>query len=247
MDKSFTETRWPVPSPLPQDVRAALRKPWADPAFDNGFKSDLYSNMPVPNLFWTDNVFMNHRYLAELRELPEAFQAHELQGPPVSFYTKAETLSLAQTREAMKNDPSPFINNQTLMLNDSGQGLRQSSSEQKDVTPPEAAAFIYQWREWRYNDFAFDVYAPQDGWLLIRQIDDPLWLLTVDGRPVRQARANVVGMALPLSRGGHYIRMEYRPLARRLYWPGAMLLEVVLLALMVTALLSRAASPARSI
>lgn len=243
-DKSFTETRWPAPSPLPPDVQTALRKPWDAPNLNNGFKSDLFHNMPVPNLFWTDNVFMNHRYLLELRELPEPFQAHELQGPPVAFYLRAERASVAQIKEAMKMDASIFINNQVLLLqDDSAQASERNPSTQadaagSDTTPAEASAFTYQWREWRYNDFAFEVSAPREGWLLIRQLHDPLWQLTVDGKPVQAVRANVAGMALMLPEGRHYIRMEYRPLARKLYWPAALLLEITLLFLIIISLRS---------
>lgn len=238
-DKSFTETRWPVKSPLPAEVQAALRKPWAEPSVENGFKSDLLRNMPVPNLFWTDNVFMNHRYLLELRELPEAFQTHELQGAALAFYTRTESASIAQIREAMKLDPSPYVNNQVLLLQDgSSAGAAADASNQATAqdAPAPGGGFAYQWREWRYNDFGFEVKAPSKGWLLIRQLDDPVWRLTVDGNAVRPVRANVVGMAVPLEEGRHYVRMEYRPLARSLYTLASLLLEAALLFLILCAL-----------
>jgi hypothetical protein len=191
----------------------------------------------VPNLFWTDNVFMNHRYLLELRELPEAFQTHELQGPPLAFYTRAESASMAQIREAMKNAASGFTSNQILLLQDGpSKGAVGNSSNQAAMPDAQPAAdenFTYQWREWRYNDFGFEVDAPAEGWLLIRQIDDPLWRVTLDGRPVQVLRANVTGLALALPAGKHYIHMEYQPLARRLYWPASLLLEIALLVLLV--------------
>jgi hypothetical protein len=238
-DKSFTETRWPVKSPLPEEVQAALRKSWAEPSPDNGFKSDLLRNMPVPNLFWTDNVFMSHRYLLELRELPEAFQTHELQGPPLAFYTRAESASTAQLKEAMKNDIAPYIDNRVLLLQDGSQGAATVDASNQAATPDASSTsgdFAYRWREWRYNDFGFEVNAPVRGWLLIRQLDDPLWRLTVDGQFVRPLRANVVGMAVPLGAGRHYIRMEYRPLARSLYPTAFLLLEAALLFLLIVAL-----------
>ena len=250
-DKSFTETRWPATSPLPENIRAAFRKPWSKPSLNYGFKSDLYNNMPVANLFWNDNIYMNHRYVLELRELPEEFQRHELQGPAFDFYTRAASAPrLDGISYALKNNPAPFLNNQVLLIQSDAKGELESVenfSNQPDTSPSgtsqpataEAAAngFNYQWREWSYNDFKFEVNAPREGWLLIRQIDDPLWQVTVDGRRARPERANVTGMALPLSEGRHVIQLEYRPLARSLYWIGSLLLEITLLIFLVTAFL----------
>lgn len=240
-DKSFTETRWPAPSPLPADIQAKLRSPWANPSLNYGFKSDLYSNMPIANLFWNDNSFMNHRYLLELRALPEDFQKHELQGPAFDFYTRAASAQQTeQISSALKDSPSTFIGNQVLLIQSEPTGgiapveslsnqAATSNTSQSTATEAAAKGFNYQWREWGYNDFGFEVNAPQDGWLLIRQLDDPLWQLTVDGKAVRAVRANVIGMALPLAVGRHYIHMEYRPLARRLYTVGSLMLEITLL------------------
>jgi hypothetical protein len=251
-DRSFTETRWPVRSPLPQEVRAALRRPWGEPVLSNGFKADLFGNMPVSNLFWNDNSWMNHRYVLELRELPEDFQKQELHGAPLSFYTKVETIRQpAQASEALKANTEAFINHHVLLLQpDAGQGVGSEKTETRADNPlayeaqPVAedqgdAGFAYQWREWRYNDFGFEVDAPRDGWLLIRQLDDPLWHLMVDGQRVRAVRANFVGMALPLKAGRHSIRMSYRPLARGLFWPGALALEIALSALALISVLHK--------
>jgi hypothetical protein len=49
----------------------------------------------------------------------------------------------------------------------------------------------------------------------------------------------VVGMAVPIAEGSHDIRMEYRPFARGLYWPAAVWLELVLLAMIAVAVLAR--------
>lgn len=257
-DQQFTETRWPATSPLPENIAAAFRKPWANPDLRYGFKSDLYNNMPVANLFWNDNSFMNHRYVLELRELPEEFQKHELQGPPFDFYTRTVSVALpGEVSEQLQKDPAPFIKNQVLLVqsNQKEEPSRvenfsnQANSARSDANQPApaeaGAAFTYEWREWRYNDFSFEVDAPADGWLLIRQLDDPLWQLRVDGKPVRAVRANVTGMALPLSAGRHFIQMDYRPLARSLYWPGALLLELTLLILVCSSLMKISAARLR--
>lgn len=199
-DKSFTETRWPVASPLPQEVRARLESTWPAPSLSNGFKSDLYGNMPVSNIFWYDNGFMSHRFVLELRKQPEEFQERELHGQPLAFYTAGDESS--------------------------GSLMLQAEAPQN---------FSYQWREWSYNDFSFEVNAPADGWLLIRQIDDPVWRVTVDGKPASVVRANLTGMALRIAGGPHEVRMSYRPLARALYWPAAFVLEGALLLLLFLA------------
>jgi hypothetical protein len=92
------------------------------------------------------------------------------------------------------------------------------------------------WNEWRYNTFDFEVNTPRNGWLLIRQLYDPLWHITIDGRPVQPVQANFVGMALPINGGQHQIRMDYRPLARGIYWSACLLLEITLLAFVIIAL-----------
>jgi hypothetical protein len=235
-DREFTETRWPVKSPLPPEVRTRLRKPWNEPVLTSGFKSDLFANMPVANLFWNDNSWMSHRYVLELRGLPEDFQQQELKGAPLDFYTKVETIGQpAQASEAVKTNPQAFINNHTLLLQPGS-----TQSEAQPVTEAvEASGFGYEWREWRYNDFSFEVNAPSDGWLLIRQLEDPLWRLTVDGESVQAVRANFTGMALPVKAGRHLIGMSYRPLARTLYRPASFMLEIALLSLLLISALHK--------
>ena len=115
------------------------------------------------------------------------------------------------------------------------------------VQPTPAAAplnepsFTYTWNEWRYNTFGIDLEASQAGWLLIRQLYDPLWKLTLDGKPVLPIRANFVDMAIPLPQGKHQLRMDYRPFARNLYWPAGLLLELLLIVLFAIALRKSAA------
>jgi hypothetical protein len=104
------------------------------------------------------------------------------------------------------------------------------------AVPAGDTSFAYTWNEWRYNTFGIDLKAPQAGWLLIRQLYDPLWKLTLDGKPVTPIRANFVGMAIAVPEGAHQLRMDYRPFARSLYWPASILLEVLLIVLFAMAL-----------
>lgn len=97
---------------------------------------------------------------------------------------------------------------------------------------------------WTYNRFCFVLTAPADGDLLIRQVPDPLWRISVDGASAA-FRPNSDGLTirLPIARGRHEIIMDYRPFARPFYWPATALLWLmlaVLLALALPVLRSRA-------
>lgn len=93
----------------------------------------------------------------------------------------------------------------------------------QDVTTLDRPSrFEYAWKGWLYNSFGFEVSVPRSGWLLIRQLYDPLWHVTVDAQPATTVPANVIGMALPVSAGHHYVHLDYQPLGRRLYWPAAL-------------------------
>jgi hypothetical protein len=152
----------------------------------------------------------------------EALQKRSLEGKPFDFYTSTEMSS--------KNSQIEFT-------------PPDQASPAARATPD--ASFTYTWEEWRYNTFGVDMHAPQAGWLLIKQIYDPLWKLTLDGQPVQPVRANFVGMAIPLPQGQHQLRMDYRPIARSLYWPAGLVLEAQLIALFTIALLrdARASLP----
>lgn len=103
-------------------------------------------------------------------------------------------------------------------------------------TTPADDGFAYTWDKWSYNAFSFTIQSPQAGWLLIRQLYDPLWHLTIDNQPVQGVQANTTGMAIQVPQGKHIVRMDYLPLARRLYWPACFLLEGLLLTLAVLAI-----------
>jgi hypothetical protein len=84
---------------------------------------------------------------------------------------------------------------------------------------------------WTYNSFDLRINAPAAGGVYLPQLYDPLWRITVDDQRVDPVSANFVGMAFPIAEGAHRIHMEYRPLARRLYWPACLAVEAMLLVL----------------
>lgn len=92
----------------------------------------------------------------------------------------------------------------------------------------------FKFVEWNYNGFKFEIESPQDGHLLIRQIYDPLWKITLDGNEIEpQSALHGAMIMIPISSGVHEITMEYWPLARYLYWPAAILLEISLIILVL--------------
>jgi hypothetical protein len=210
-DMEFTGTRW-VKFPLAADIQARMRMAWATPDLDSGFASNIAGNMPVPNTFWPANTFMTHLWLTDLGDPSlNAIRDGGLKGPPLEFFSRAEV-----------GEPST--------LNHGGAAGQRTLWFVRPATAAATAgrgnrALRAVWREWSYNGFAFDMDAPEAGFVLVRQLADPLWRIEVDGRRVEVARANGSALAIPIEAGYHDVRMTYRPLGRRLYWPASIVLE----------------------
>jgi hypothetical protein len=96
-----------------------------------------------------------------------------------------------------------------------------------------AGRLRWQWLDWSYADFAVRFTAEFPGWLLLRQLYDPLWRFTVDGEDRSAEPANFIGTALRVDGGTHELRMSYRPRARGLYGPASMLLVITVTLLLV--------------
>jgi hypothetical protein len=239
-DRSFTDIRWGLQSPLPSEIQTALGRRWAQPDLQQGFKSNLFENMPVRDEFWPINTFMSHQYVVQLKTTPEEFQKKAFAGPPLEFYVAA--VQVPDSRElnnVIASNPELFASNKVLLLHgDSNPELQTTPPALNTADAAPLPGFVYQFREWQYNAFQFEVTAPQAGWLLIRQLNDPEWELTLDAQPVKPVQADLTGMALPLIEGRHQIHMEYRPLARRLYRTACLLLELTLLGLFTLSVLS---------
>ena len=78
--------------------------------------------------------------------------------------------------------------------------------------------------------------VPADGWLYLRQIPDPAWQISVDGVRTDSSRGNALTISIPITAGRHYVLMDYRPAARSLYWPAALLLELTIALLFLSVL-----------
>jgi hypothetical protein len=202
LDGDFTATRWSrPPRPLPPEVAAPLGRPWRDA--DPERPDGLVENMPLASSFWPSNEYMPHRYRVEMTTAGLGPGA-PLGAPRVSVH-------------------APEDGSGTLVL----EGRRLGGAR---AAPPDGAPPRYRWRGASYNGWAMVVETPEAGWLSVAQIHDAGWQARVDGRPVEVVRANQVRTAVPLPAGRHRVEMEYRPLARRLYWWAAWALELTLLA-----------------
>ena len=237
-DMEFTETRW-VKFPLASDIQAKLRVPWATPDLNSGFASNLAGNMPVPNTFWPANTYLRQHSLDDLPAPSlNAIRDTGLTGPPLEFFTRAE-IGLLSTASRPGGAAGDRPGSRVLWL--SGPPVTPNAAGPESHAPaarsgPGDRAFRAAWREWSYNGFRFDVNAPEAGFVLVRQLADPLWRIEVDSQPVKVLQADLVALAIPIESGRHDVRMSYWPLARRLYWPASMMLEATWLAVIVTVL-----------
>jgi len=233
VDERFTFTRWArLTDPLPSIVVDPFSSPWPDPNTRLGFRGNLLNYMPVRNDIWDENNYMWHHYYFELHHAV-GFEGYEFLKPPPlgGFALREEALEFYQRAEMIPNYDEMA---QTFQKNTNAYNGRLFLHEKFDaalLTPPTApstASFSYEWTEWLYNSFGFKVVIPQDGWLRINQITDPNWNITIDGKPVSAYRANFMSTAFPISAGAHQIRMDYMPVARRIYWIAVLALEITL-------------------
>ena len=87
----------------------------------------------------------------------------------------------------------------------------------------------YQWHGRTYNDWSLAIQVPESGWLSVAQLHDTSWRVKVDGAPVETRRTNLVRSGFHVEAGRHEVEMTYRPLARSLYWPASVALELALI------------------
>jgi hypothetical protein len=116
--------------------------------------------------------------------------------------------------------------------------FRRDAEPQREVTATR--------RTWSYNRFEFDVTAPTDGWLLVHQLYDPCWHVSIDGQAFAIAPANVVSMTTPIAAGTHRVVLDYRPFARNLYGPACWLLEAFFAAVLLVVWRARASRASRA-
>ncbi len=238
-DHEFTRARWSAAPGLSAEAVRALRHGWPRPEPARGFDGGLAANLPVVNDLWPRNWYVVPRGMDVWGSAPTFF-ARTLAGPPVSFAGSARAVTDPAVAEAMaRDDPALPRPGAVLLLQD------PAAAAAGELPPGDGGGdFSYRFQSWGYNAFAFEVTAPADGWVYLAQVYDPLWQVTLDGQPTRPTRANFVGTALRVTAGRHRVAMEYRPLARRLYWPACWLLEAVLAGLLVAAVRLRRAAAA---
>lgn len=215
LEQKFTENRgWlSATVPLSLEVQSKLRDPWAFSEPLKDFDVNLFEKMPVSNDFWTRNGYVNHRWLQAREQQTQDFLSNEVYGRGLEFYKPSQVVVQSPQTGDLKALPSyPHVlllqSRRARKLLEDFQSLDQENS---------ANQFDYVWHDWKYNTFSFTVNSSQNGWLFIRQLYDPLWKFTVDGKSTQVVRANLFGMAFPIPKGQHEIRMDYRPFARSLY------------------------------
>lgn len=222
-DIEFTIGRWTWPTAPPAIQET---KPWGPPDPHRGFQAGLDRYMSIHTDFWPVNQYLTPSEVNP--DWAQALHAFETTAPPLVFYGRA--------RASPRQDAMPVTYLSDLAGIDRELRVDVAGAGADAGGPPATSGFSYEWRSWRYNEFELDIQAANDGWLMIRQHFDPSWHAWVDGSRVEPVKANYISMAIALPRGSHAIRLEYRPLARTLYWPAAILLELVVLAFLTTAI-----------
>jgi hypothetical protein len=229
LDRDFTVSRWTVHDlPLKPDLAAALNTRWPAPDLGAGFNANLALNMPFTNNFWPENIFMAPVSEVDVRSANPRLATFVSSYPDVAFFKTTQQSNLAQVSKAFKQDETHF--KRILILNVGKTGPPAAAPSQS-----EDAEFSYKFLAWGYNDYDIQVNAPDRGWIMLRQLYDPLWQVSVDGQPVAAVRADFVATAVQLAAGDHIIHAEYWPLARRLYPFASLALIIELLAIAVTA------------
>lgn len=234
-DIAMTARRpWPGVTPTPEQ-RRALATPWGPLRTDRGFSGGVDEYLPIGNDFWPVNAFI---LPAEFSEGPaDAFRDYIRSAPPFIFYDGAEAIAEDRPipRAAAKDLPS--IDRE----------LRIVAPSAPPTATPHARPMgdaVIRWNHLGYNSFEVEVTAPRDGWLMVRQLHDPRWRVTLDGGRAVAFKANYMGMAVAVPEGRHVLLWEYWPLPRRLYWLSALMLEAVVAVFLGLAFLSRRRSGA---
>ena len=221
-DHIFTRSRWQKqPYPLSLKIQDKLHSPWQAPSLSGGFNGGIFQNMPIINDFWPKNHYLKHINITSVMQSTSDNILSTLidGGPPLEFYRQDQCYpENVITEKDVLNDPYSMVIGDTKCIRDS-----------------QVVNYNYKMIKWYYNQFAFDVSVPKDGYLLIRQLYDPLWKIELDNKPVVAQEGSMVITVIPIEEGEHTLTMEYFPLGRRLYWPASLLLEVTILVFFILA------------
>ncbi len=209
--------------------RVVINKAWASPDKSLGFAGGLFKNMPIFTDFWPVNRFLQPIKVVELKRAPLPVQENEYASPPIQLATAVDT-----SYDNLPDNHAKFVNDDPKLdeMPEAGTEHHDASALIRDSLVPN---FSYQFTNWAYNDFKISLEAPQSGTLIVHQLPDPLWKLKLDGKDVAFAAFRCVDMTIPVAQGKHELQMDYQPLARRLYWPAACLLQLSLAFLLFAA------------
>lgn len=187
--------------PIPAEITQTLRRPWKTASGAQGFHADLFANQPMNHYMWPVNNYVQPTSVFEARKRSNSVQQFLFEGIPVQWI-EGQRIPVADNlplEEAVPANIVIFEDNTAIM------GIVPERDPQTD------------WRHWNYNSFEFQVDTPRQGYLLLRQIYDPLWRFTIDGVTATSEPADQVLTALQIEPGKHLIRMEFWPVARRVY------------------------------
>ncbi len=216
--------------------RSIVSKPWAAPDLTLGFNGGLFKNMPIFTDFWPVDRFLEPIKIVELKRAPLPVQENEYTSPSIQLASFID-----KRYDDLPDNNTRFVNDDPKLdeLPEAGVEHHDVASLVKDKFVP---GFDYAFKNWAYNDFKIDLDAPQPGTLVVHQLPDPLWKLKLDGAPVNVGTSRSVDMTLPLPQGRHSLQLDYEPLARKLYWPAAILLQIALTGMLVASFRSRSTS-----
>lgn len=208
--------------------KSAINKPWKIRDAQS-FSGGLFQNMPIFTDFWPVDRFLEPLKIVEFKRAPLAVQEHEFASPSIQLASYVDP-----QYDELRDNNYKFVNDDPKLddMFEAGLEKRDLSSLPKDVLIPN---FKYEMTRWSYNDFTAKFSAPQAGTLILHQLPDSLWKLTLDGQLVKPTVVRTIDMSLPVSAGEHELHMSYQPLARKLYWPAALLLQATLIAMLYLA------------
>jgi hypothetical protein len=202
--------------------RSVISKAWSPPDMSLGFSGGLFKNMPVFTDFWPVNRFLEPIKIVEFKRAPVVVQENEFGSPSLQLASYVDS-----RYDNLPDNHAKFVNDDPKLddMPEAGLEHHDASSLVQDTFIPE---FTYAFQNWAYNDFKISLDAPKSGTLIVHQLPDPLWKLKLDGKDVSFASSRSVDMSLPILQGHHDLQMDYQPLARKLYWPAAWLLQFCL-------------------
>ena len=209
-DEQFTMQLWGHRSVFSPATKSALQSTWRQPTQITDYSGNITSNMPIFNDLWPENRYIRPSYLTGLDMMDTSLANFAMWGPPLALFD-------FKGSRFKGGSPKPP---------DAG-----TFRPQTHLLIPSSAlsgALSYTFVDWGFNHTSLNLNAKRHGWLFIRQIYDPNWVIRLDGTRMNSTSANFAGMVIPISSGVHHLQMDFWPAARKVYWPATYLLEITL-------------------